>query len=309
MRGERGFALVMTLLVTALLVAVATEFIHEVYVDTSLRHSFVEGQQASLLAGSGVAGGARVLQTSLAGREYSSLLDPWARPLRIEDEKGTLQVTIEEESGKLNLNYLASPRGNLDPTVQGIVERLLKGLKLPVDLCDPLADWLDEDEEPRPAGAESAYYGTLQPSYRAKGGKLDTVGELGLVKGYEGRTLERLRPFVTVYADLPNAPAAPVNINTAPREVIAALDENMTDTMADRIIDHRKTAPFKGGGDLANVPGLEKIAIGWVGTRIGFRGSVYRIESRARVGETERVAEAVVRIGMGEPTYLYWREY
>jgi len=44
-RDQRGFALVVTLLVTALLVALVVEFITDVYVDTSSRRNFVDGQQ------------------------------------------------------------------------------------------------------------------------------------------------------------------------------------------------------------------------------------------------------------------------
>lgn len=54
--GRRGFALVLTLVVTALMVAVAVELVHQVYVDTSLTRAFRDGQQASILAESGIEG-------------------------------------------------------------------------------------------------------------------------------------------------------------------------------------------------------------------------------------------------------------
>ena len=57
MRGEKGFALVLTLIVTSLMVAVLVEMIHQVYVDVSISRSYRDGQQASLLAESGVTGG------------------------------------------------------------------------------------------------------------------------------------------------------------------------------------------------------------------------------------------------------------
>jgi general secretion pathway protein K len=44
-KNESGFALVITLIITALLVAVAVEFIHDVYVETSLSRSYADGQQ------------------------------------------------------------------------------------------------------------------------------------------------------------------------------------------------------------------------------------------------------------------------
>jgi general secretion pathway protein K len=307
-KGEKGFALVITMIVTVLLVALCTEFIDEVYVDTAAGRNFVDGQQASLLAESGIVGGMKLLQLTLQGQEYSSLLDQWARPLQIADESGALEVTIEEETGKLDVNLVAFPNGTLFEPYAGIATRLFKKLALSPDLLDALYDWLDEDEEPRPGGAESSYYGTLKPPYVARNSKLETLEELGLVKGFSGKPLERLRPFVTVYADNTVSPAAPININTAPTELLSALDERMTDELASRVLDYRKTTPFKQPADLAKVAGLETIAIGLLG-KIRVKGTVFRLRSLARTKETTRIIEAVVRLGGAQPTVLYWREY
>ena len=57
MRSQRGFALIITLMVTTLLVALVTEFIREVYVETTLRRSYRDGEQALLMADSGIRGG------------------------------------------------------------------------------------------------------------------------------------------------------------------------------------------------------------------------------------------------------------
>jgi general secretion pathway protein K len=309
MREERGFALVLTLVVTAILVALVVEFITEVYVDTSSRQYAVDGQQASLLADSGMTGSIKLLQKELVGKGYSSLQDRWATPLVLEEEKGTLRVTVEEENGKLSLNHVALPNGTFNDAYFGIATRLLKKLGLSTDLCDALADWVDENEEPHPGGAESNWYLAQKPPYRAKNSRLESVEELALVKGFSGKPLEQLRPFVTVYADDPASPAAPININTAPREVLMALDERMTDSLADRIMEYRKGTPFKSPGELARVSGMESIATG-LQTLIRTKGSVYRLRSEATVNGTVRVVEAVVRLtGGAEPPRLYWREY
>lgn len=303
MKDERGFALVITLIITALLVALAAEFVDEVYVDTSLSHNFVAGQQASILAASGVDGGIRLLQFDLAQQTYSSLMDRWAKPLKIEDEQGSLLVTIEEESGKLNLNAIAGPNGEFIDAYYAIAVRLLKKLELSPDLCDALADWVDENEGPHPAGAESSYYVARKPSYSAKNAPLETLGELALVKGFDSKTMESLRPFVTVYQ---GSSGALININTAPREVIASLDDKMTDDLTARVLDYRKTTPFKSSADIVKVPGMETIGQGLT-TNTTAKGSVYRIRSEARVRETTRVVEAVVRISGMQSTVLYWR--
>ena len=309
MRGERGFALIITLIVTTLLVAVVTEFIREVYVETTLRRSYRDGEQAVLMADSGIMGGVRFLQTVLATQSYTSLNDAWkAKPLHIEDERGVLDVFIEEESGKLNLNVVVPPSGEYTGTYYaGVVTRLLKRLKLPTDLIDPLADWIDENEDPHRSGAEANWYQRQKPPYAPRNGPLQTLEELRLVKGFDGKTFEALRPLVTVYTDYPAAPTAPVNINTAPPEILASLDEALNDDLVKRITDRRKNEPFKSPADLVKVAGLEQIATG-LQTRISTRGAVYRLIATARIGETARTIEAVVRV-VGNPAFLYWREY
>lgn len=301
MKGERGFALVLTLIVTALLVALTVEFVNEVYVDTSARQNFVDAQQASLLAGSGVDGGIKVLQLTMAGQSFSSLLDRWAKPLEIEEEVGLLKVTIEDESGKLNLNKIVGPNGTAIEPYHGIATRLIKKLGLPPDLLDALADWIDENNEPHPGGAESSWYNTLKPPYAAKNGPLDTLEELALIKGFDAGTMKRLRPFVTVYPDT-------ININTASSEILAALDDKMSDSLVDMVLDYRKTTPFKDKTELARVAGLETIAQGLSITTTA-KGTVYRILSQATVRETIRIIEAVVRLDGNAPTVLYWREF
>jgi general secretion pathway protein K len=305
-REERGFALVITLIISALLVALVAEFIHEVYVETSLARSYTDAQQASLLADSGVTGGARLLQTVLKGQVYSSLLDRWAAPLEMQDERGSLRVEITEESGKLSLHSLVYPNGTLTDACDMTV-RLFTALKLPPDLCVTLADWIDSGDEQRPGGAETSYYSSLPTPYQSKNTPLDTFDELRLIKGFDEKTLNILRPFVTVYNDGTGAPVSKINVNTAPREVLAALDEQMTSELAKRIVEYRKTTPIKNPADITGIPGLETVGMG-LQTKIGVKGNLYRIYSRAQVSETIRIVEAVVRIDGQQSSVLYWRE-
>ncbi len=305
MKSERGFALVITLLITALLVALTVEFVNEVYVDTSARQNFTDGQQAGIMASSGIDLAIKGLKLSMAGRTYNSLADQWAKPFKQEDEKGALLVNIEDESGKLNINQVFGANGNiLYQRNYDIIIRLLKKLGLSPDLLDSLADWIDANEEPHPGGGESAYYKTLKPPYGAKNASLDTVEELALVKGFDCALVQQLRLYVTIYSDSPGL----ININTAPEKIIAALDDKMTDSLTSQVLDYRKTTPFQIPADLAKVAGMETIATGLT-TSTTTIGTVYRIISRATVKETTRVIEAVVRVVGQQSTVLYWREY
>lgn len=135
--------------------------------------------------------------------------------------------------------------------------------------------------------------------------------ELALLKGVTPELLIKLRPCVTVYGTDQVDLATKVNVNTAPKEVLAALDEKLRDDLVDRILEYRKTKPIKGPGDINSIPGLDTV---WpnVVDKLTFSGNVYRVRAEGRVGESVSTAEAVVRIAGGigaRPEVLYWREY
>lgn len=303
LKNESGFALILTLVVTALMVAVVVEMIHQVYVDTSLSRGFRDGQQASILAESGATGGAKLLQMGLSGRTYTSLSDRWATPLKLEDEAGSLEITISEESSKININGLVQQNQDDDPFTLAALKRLGTRLKLTADVWGAVADWIDSNDIPHAGGAESSYYRALKPPYSARNGKLMTLTELSLVKGFTPEILGKLSPYLTIYSDslLPR-----VNINTAPKEVLAALDKGIDDRMAERIMAERSLQPFKSVGELSRVPGLQTIATG-LGGWITVQGNIFRITSVAKVKESGRTVEAVVRMPGGE--FLSWQEY
>ncbi|HEX9022632.1 MAG TPA: type II secretion system minor pseudopilin GspK [Geobacteraceae bacterium] len=305
MRDERGFALVLTLVVTALMVALTAELMYQVSVDTSLSRSFRDGQQASLLAESGITGAMKLLQVSLASQGYSSpsLL---AKPFAWEDEIGSIAVNIADENGKICLNGLVLPNGTVDDFTMNALKRLGQRLQIPDDCWNALADWLDSDDQPRPGGAETSYYKTLNPPYAAHNAKLATLSELSLVKGFTPDIIARLRPFVTIYFDQPNAPLANITINTAPLEVLTALDSRIDDSMANRIIEARNLQPFTSPGDLSRVDG--QIAAALTG-RVIVKGTVFRVTSVAKVGDAARTVEAVVMVTVGLPAILSWQEY
>ncbi|HXE95403.1 MAG TPA: type II secretion system minor pseudopilin GspK [Dongiaceae bacterium] len=308
LKNESGFALILTLVVTALMVAVVVEMIHQVYVDTSLSRSFRDGQQASILAESGATGGAKLLQMGLSGRNYTSLSDRWATPLKIDDESGSLEITVSEESGKININGLVQQNGEYEIHTQEALQRLGKRLQLPEDIWPAVADWIDSNDIQRSGGAESSFYRTLKPPYDARNGRLLTITELSLVKGVTPEIFGKLRPYLTTFSDQAASPLPTININTAPREILAALDSRIDDRMAERIAQERSIQPFKSMGELSRVPGLDTIATG-LGGWVSFKGNLFRITSVARVRDSGRTVEAVVRLSGGAPEFLSWQEY
>lgn len=308
LKNESGFALILTLAVTALMVAVVVEMIHQVYVDTSLSRSFRDGQQASILAESGVTGGAKLLQMGLSGRSYTALTDRWATPILLDDEAGSLTITISEESGKININGLVQPNGEYEPFTLAALKRLAAKLQLQADPWGAVADWIDSDDMPRSGGVETPYYRTLKPAYISRNSKLMTLTEISLIKGISSEMLHKLSPHVTIYSDHAGAPLSTININTASKEVLASLDDRIDDRMAELIMEERKLQPFKTTAELSRIRSLDTVAIGLLG-KISVKGNLFRIISVARVKDSGRTVEAVVRLSSGTPEILSWQEY
>lgn len=314
LKNESGFALILTLVVTALMVAVVVEMIHQVYVDTSLSRGFRDGQQASILAESGVEGVVKLMPVFLpASAITTSLSDAWAKPIKLDDEAGSLTVTITEESGKININGLVmATSGIYNDSTQKALLRLGTLLipQLPESIWPAVADWISPVGITHPGGAGLSYYGALNPPYKARNAPLMTLTELSLVKGVTPEIPMKLRPYLTTFSDL--RPISQVNINTAPKEVLQALDSIDART-AERIMEKRSTKAFEGIGDVNNrVPGTLP---GLGGGMICFKGTIFRITSVATVKDTIRTVEAVVRLGTTTQTnniptgFLSWQEY
>lgn len=167
---------------------------------------------------------AKSLVRSDANFDVDTLTDAWAaqraRFQRIALHGGTFSLVTDglspvvDEERKVNLNH----------TSVEIVSRLLQRVSgLDRDESDELVynllDWMDSDSffgHPD-YGAEDSYYENLRKPYSAKDAPYEVLDELLLVKGMTPEIFTRIKPFITVYG------SGQVNLNTAGREVLAAL--------------------------------------------------------------------------------------
>jgi hypothetical protein len=112
-----------------------------------------------------------------------------------------IRFGLQDESARLNLNTLTALEANgsgllaatsllsgegteSELSTDSIATSLLMGLPgMTVELADSIMDWLDEDDEPRPYGAEIDFYSTLPTPYEPANGPLSSVEELLLVSG------------------------------------------------------------------------------------------------------------------------------
>ena len=96
-----------------------------------------------------------------------------------------------------------------------------------------------------------------------------------------------------------------ININTAPKEVIIALNKGVDERLAARVLEERRLKPFKTVAELSRISGFETISTGLQGF-VSVKGVVYRITSVAQVKDTFRTVEAIIRLS---DEILAWQEY
>ncbi len=302
--SEKGLALIIVLLITAFLVTVITEIVYAVHRYGEMASLYTNGERASLLASGGVLLTGSLLSEKFESESGVTVLYADETDRIIRDSDGEVRITLADEQGKVSLNSLVTSNGGINIEKYEIFARLVDTLELPRELPDTLTDWLDKDNEPRKTfGAETKdYYGNLKKPYRAKNSTLDSVDELLLVKGFIPKAVKALRPYVTVHTD------GLININTAPKEVIMALDKQITGDMAETVISKRADSPIESATELRDIPGFSTIAVG-LQKRVTVKSTKFGLTSRANVGGSVRVVEAVIlQSGSVEPTVLYWRE-
>jgi general secretion pathway protein K len=311
--NEKGIALLVTLLILVLIVAL----VHEVFrIGAQSAQTGAYGRDSIrciLLAEAGTGAARIALREDARDNQYDTLDEFWSRaalPITLGD--GEVRVTIEDEERKIDLNRLIMPNGNApDERRLAVFQRLLDVLGIDRAVADAVVDWLDNDENPRVGGAESSYYLGLPYPYRAKNDLFDTVGELRLVRGVTPEVFGKLLPFVTVSS------SGKVNLNTAPKEVLMSLSAG-TDMAeygaidaktADDIIAYRKDHPFTTVSQIGNVsPFLRDLfSHTLVNTIVDVRSTYFHVRSSGDVGGTVRTIDAIgIRVGT-EVQWRFWR--
>jgi general secretion pathway protein K len=240
-KRECGIALITVLLIVALAVSTAAFMAWQQQLEVRRMENLRDQAQAGAIARAAVDWARAILADDARDNNVDHLDENWATALKVLPvEQGQIAGGITDQQGLFNLNNLS--RGEEDIAA---FRRLLNLLRLPTELADAAADWVDANTELRqPGGAEDAYYLSLEPPYRAANRPLSGVDGLFRVKGFDRETVEKLRPFVTA---LPQP--TPVNVNTAPAEVLAAFFPELTLESAQAMVEVRKKNYFKDQAD------------------------------------------------------------
>lgn len=276
MRRERGVALVIVLGLVAVVAAWAADAAYEDMIALRLAENDTDAVRASQAATSALVLAARVLADDAKAGSTDDLEEEWAMetpPFPI--DQGVVSGRIVDANRMLNLNDLVDAKGRVQEAFRQVLKRLFARLELDPNLVDALADWMDADDLPSgPGGAEEASY--LDRPYRVKNARLDGIEELAMVSGFDPEVRARLAGFVTV-APVPESGITPVNVNTAPKEVLLALFPNMTEADAEAFIQKRPVA------NVAAVTG-QPWAVGAPTARLSVASSLFIVRCEARFG-------------------------
>lgn len=288
--SRKGMALILSITVVALLTITVLDFFHHAWIQSALAAGYRDETKAFYAVRAGQAAGRLILlEDAKSSIPRDSLAAEWAQGLITVPMDGELvSVTIQDESGKLDLNRLVTDRGYPDDRWIALFVRLLARLDLDEALADALVDWMDVNPEPRMKGAEDGYYLSLKKPYRTKNMRLDSVGEMAMIKGFTPEVMAKLRPHVTAWS------SGKININTATGMVLMSLDDNITEEIASAIIRERTQRPFIAREDIKRVTGMNDI-YPRIALVIDVKSDVYSVESQATFGETTKMIRAVHR--------------
>ncbi|WP_293735092.1 type II secretion system minor pseudopilin GspK [uncultured Acinetobacter sp.] len=221
--SQRGVAL-LTILVMVALATILAATIAKRQTNTAENTGYLMRQDQSLLyAKSAEAFFSELLiQDSDNGSSIDHLQENWAKPMPpFPVEDGSVSGKLLDESGKFNLNNLVKADGNqVDDSARRWFEKLLQRVGLPAELSQAVIDWQDTNDEVTGAmGAESSYYQGLDPAYLTPNTKFHSIDELKLVRGFEGKNYDLIKPYVTALPE-----QTKVNMNTAPALLLASID-------------------------------------------------------------------------------------
>jgi len=351
-KKNRGIAVIVALVAVTVLTILAGAFAYSMKVETHLAYNANDDEQMLWMGRAGVELARYVV--SLENKlPYDSLNQIWAGGPGAGDETngplmglsltdypisdiGTISVKIIDLERKVNVNSAPTLLLQQVLTVQGADAGDITGVS------DCILDWVDADDETRPAGAESDYYQGLPTPYYAKNGPIDDISELLLIKGVTqamfdggqdtnsaGAAFQHAKlGFGTAPGQAPNYAfglkdvftpfsSGKININTADSTVLQLIP-GVDTTAADQIIKFRAgpdgvdgtedDTPYQNPGQLG-ASGVDQKAMAQIGNFVTVKSTTFEVHVTARIAEHTREFVAIIfRNGSDVQTVgFYWK--
>ena len=297
MKGrQNGVALVLVLWVITLLSVIAGNFAFSMRGEAKIARNLISTAQAQALADAGVQKAWFELSkppTDLQRWQANGV----AHPFTMGD--AVLTVTLQDETGKIDLNTAS------DPLLHGLFKSVGLSEEASVALVDAVVDWRDADKLKRLHGAEDDDYRAAGKSYIPTNSPFETIDELQRVLGMSTDLYRKLAPALTVYSK-----QAGVNTAVAPRAVLLAIP-GVNLAMVEQYLAQRqslltadqKALPFAGAGSF----GFGSTGLSSYTARCEVKmpdGTVFVRRAVARLAQDPKRPMTVLAWGEGESEQL-----
>ncbi len=319
LRDKTGMALILTVLVVSLIVALTLWFSKSTQSRLNEARNLSEGIQVRWIAKSGINAALAILEEDRSSNSKDSLREIWADKELLSGEisalfdKGSLLLNIQDLSGRIQVNRLVDEQGEYDAVRKEILLRLLKLPEFGLDaeeaenIVDAIKDWIDPDDEVTQFGAEESYYMSLDDPYVCKNAPLEFKEELLLVRGITKElfygTSERhgISNYLTARGD-----DGKININTADPLVLRSLSEDIDRERAQDMADYRKDQDR----EISDINWYKNV-VGMGGVNIpeallATSSRFFEITSKGKRGSLNRVIKVEVKRGEDEILILSW---
>lgn len=319
----RGVALITAVLIISLITVAATAMAARQLLDSRRTGNIMHSDQAYVYALAAEQAVARAMvdfdtdkNVDHAGEEWYALLSQGV-PLTMPN--GTVIAKIRDVTASFPLNSLVdgatgNPRPQNFRMLQAILETLLTDPPAP-ELPAAIRDWIDPNADVSAGGAEDLDYLNMDPPYRAANRPLTSLSELRLVAGMKAEDYPKLLASaggVPLFNTLPGE--TPININSAPKEVILNLHERIDETIANDIITRREealdkhTAPYTDANKFFQEV-KDKIFVGNItdpaeikaknefklDADIGVKSDYFEVTTVAQIGKTEVMLHSLLK--------------
>jgi general secretion pathway protein K len=231
---------------------------------------------------------------------------------------GIFNVKVTDEESRIPINNASDAQ----------LKRLMEVLNVdPSDgdvIVDSILDWIDTDDLSKLNGAESDYYLSLSPPYRAKNAPLDRVEELLLIRGvtpelFRGTPATDKDPAQPGFADLfTTTTSGAVNVNTASSTVLQTmfgLDDAQVQVVlarrdgADGIPGTEDDLPFRSPDEFfAFVGNMNAATRQFTQGQVTVNSSFFTVKSTGEVGGVKHTIVATLHRDGENIQVVMWRE-
>jgi general secretion pathway protein K len=352
-----GIALIMVMCAVFVLSALAAGLTLSMKVETRLAQNANSEQQMLWLGRSGVEYARYILSQELAipNQPCDSLNQKWAGGSGSLAESNSVLSSISLDNypvgdGTVSIKIIdLERRVNINTANDAMIQQALTLMGVDANdisvISDSILDWIDPDDLPRVAGAESDYYQGLAVPYYAKNAPIDDMSELLLVKGildqpeiYWGGAATNHAPaqfqhklgFGTAPGQIPDYPfgltniftpfsTGKINVNTADENVLQMIP-GVDNVIAENIIKLRSgpdgvegtedDMPFTDPGAALQNAGLAPQLASQAAAVCTVRSATFEVHVTAQAGQYKRDYVAILARNSGTDIQVlsfYWK--